>query len=203
MTRDNLSASLGNPEANYPSSTPTPTIHTPPSGESSPRPRSRNQSRKSSPFPPKVADHPSKPSWSPPLNDRKGSFGEEGFDIEDEEMAERDIRSGSHRPNDGRSNVPLLKEDEGRHSYDIPNGNSRPVFTARKSTFRSRSPDLGGSAATRKKYTYAAFFLVLSLVTFVIQTETAAYIQHELGWRKAYAMLCVHIRSLSLTNSQC
>jgi len=46
-----------------------------------------------------------------------------------------------------------------------------------------------GSSAVRKKYTYAAFFLLLSLVSFVIQTETAVYIQQELKWNKAYAML--------------
>lgn len=45
------------------------------------------------------------------------------------------------------------------------------------------------SSAVKKKYTYAAFFLLLSLVSFVIQTETAVYIQKELGWNKAYAML--------------
>ena len=45
--------------------------------------------------------------------------------------------------------------------------------------------------ANRKKYTYAAFFLFLSLVSFVVQTETAVYIQHELGWNKAYCMLYV------------
>ena len=46
-----------------------------------------------------------------------------------------------------------------------------------------------GSSALKKKYAYAAFFLVMSLITFVIQTETASYIQHELKWDKAYAML--------------
>jgi drug/metabolite transporter (DMT)-like permease len=35
----------------------------------------------------------------------------------------------------------------------------------------------------------AGIFLLLSLVSFVIQTETAVYIQHELGWKKAYSML--------------
>lgn len=43
--------------------------------------------------------------------------------------------------------------------------------------------------ATQKKYSYAAFFLALSLVSFTIQTETAVYIQHELHWDKAYCML--------------
>ena len=46
-----------------------------------------------------------------------------------------------------------------------------------------------GAGAVRKKYIYAGFFLVLSLVSFVIQTETAVYIQHELKWNKHYAML--------------
>ena len=41
----------------------------------------------------------------------------------------------------------------------------------------------------RRKYIYASFFLVLSLVSFVVQTETAVYIQHELGWNKAYCMM--------------
>lgn len=54
---------------------------------------------------------------------------------------------------------------------------------------RSRSPDTQAKLATRKKYTYAAFFLGLSLVSFVVQTETAVYIQHELEWDKAYCML--------------
>ena len=40
-----------------------------------------------------------------------------------------------------------------------------------------------------KKYSYAAFFLGLSLVSFVVQTETAGYVKRELGWDKAYCML--------------
>lgn len=100
-----------------------------------------------------------------------------------------DTRPPLHRPTDGRSGVPLLKDEQGRPSYDYPNGSARPAFGTRKSTFRSRSPDMEGSSAVRKKYTYAAFFLLLSLVSFVIQTETAVYIQHELKWNKAYAML--------------
>ncbi|KAL8823275.1 MAG: hypothetical protein Q9191_006006 [Dirinaria sp. TL-2023a] len=186
MTKDNLSPAVGNIEANYPSSTPTPTINTPPSGDSSPRSRSRPQSRKSSPFRTSSA-HSS--SHSPALNDRKISSGEEDVDLADEEMAERDLRSPLHRPTDGRSHVPLLKDEGGRQSYDGPNGSARPGTGVRRSTFQSISPDTEGSAATKKKYTIAAFFLALSLVTFVIQTETAEYIQHELGWKKAYAML--------------
>ena len=111
-----------------------------------------------------------------------------------------DTRSPLHRaPTDGKSHVPLLKDERGRISYDSPNGSARPAFaaTSRKATFRSRSPDMEGSSAVRKKYTYAAFFLLLSLVSFVIQTETAVYIQHELRWNKAYAMLWVSPCTLS------
>lgn len=113
-------------------------------------------------------------------------------------MAERDLRSPLHRPTDGRSHVPLLKDEGGRQSYDAPNGSARPGSGVRRSTFQSISPDMEGSAATKKKYTFAAFFLALSLVTFVIQTETAEYIQHELGWKKAYAMLYLTHGSWSL-----
>ncbi|KAK4104437.1 hypothetical protein N658DRAFT_418590 [Parathielavia hyrcaniae] len=41
----------------------------------------------------------------------------------------------------------------------------------------------------RRKYTYAAFFLVVSLVSFTVQTELASHIQHDLGWNKAYCMM--------------
>ena len=100
-----------------------------------------------------------------------------------------ETRPQLHRPQDERSQTPLLKEERDRSSYDGPNGSARPAFVTKRSTFRSRSPDMEDSSATRKKYTYAAFFLVLSLVSFTIQTETAVYVQHELKWNKAYAML--------------
>lgn len=90
----------------------------------------------------------------------------------------------------GHSQVPLLKDERGRpSSYDAPNGIARPEFAIRRSTFRSRSPDQKGSSATRTKYTYAAVFLVLSLISFTVQTETAVHIQRDLGWNKAYCML--------------
>ena len=96
-----------------------------------------------------------------------------------------------HRPMDGPSQTPLLKYERGRPSYDGPNGSARPAFATKRSTFQSRSPDMEDSSATKKKYIYAAFFLALSLVSFTVQTETAVYIQHELKWNKAYAMLWV------------
>ncbi|KAK3327004.1 hypothetical protein B0T19DRAFT_358058 [Cercophora scortea] len=56
---------------------------------------------------------------------------------------------------------------------------------------RSRSPTTSATRLVdaKKKYTLAAFFLCVSLVSFTVQTELAAYIQHELGWNKAYCML--------------
>lgn len=109
------------------------------------------------------------------------------FDSDLEDMGDR--RPGLHRPTDGRSHQPLLHKDD----EDVERGrgsiSERPPLFTRRSTMRSRSPDTQAKLATRKKYTYAAFFLGLSLISFVIQTETAVYIQHELGWNKAYCML--------------
>ena len=127
---------------------------------------------------------------SPPLEE--DDFSDFGSDIEDMD----DRRPALHGPKDGLSHQPLLRQDEddmerGRPSYSSPDPPSphRPTLFTRRSTMRSRSPDTQAKLATRKKYTYAAFFLGLSLVTFVIRTETAVYIQSELGWNKAYCML--------------
>lgn len=195
-------SSLGNTEDNYPSSTPTPTIVTPPSGSSSSH--SRPPSPRASPFRANLAKARASPppsrKASPPPQPRVafnapadqthvGEVAAGDSDFSDEEAAMGEIRPQLHRPSDGRSQTPLLKDERGRPSYEGPDGSARPAFATKKSTFRSRSPDMNGSSATRKKYTYAAFFLLLSLISFVIQTETAVYIQHELKWNKAYAML--------------
>ncbi|CZT01015.1 related to DUF6 domain protein [Rhynchosporium agropyri] len=112
-------------------------------------------------------------------------------DLDLEEMTDR--ISPIHLPADRRSQQPLLHKDDeerGRTGYDNPpDPPDRPALFTRQSTMRSRSPDTQAKLATRKKYTYAAFFLGVSLVSFVVQTETAVYIQHELGWNKAYCML--------------
>ncbi|KAL2357325.1 hypothetical protein BJ546DRAFT_1024540 [Cryomyces antarcticus] len=106
-----------------------------------------------------------------------------------------DLRPSLHRPTDGRSQTPLLasKGDSAR-DYESP---VRPGLTPRRSTFRERDPD-SAKSATRQKYTYAAGFLLLSLVSFTIQTETAVYIQHNLKWNKAYCMLYLTHGSWSL-----
>ncbi|KAI1003737.1 hypothetical protein K3495_g4468 [Podosphaera aphanis] len=94
---------------------------------------------------------------------------------------------------EGKSYQPLLDKDNdeerGRsRSISSVTSQTRSIFYPR-TPMRSMSPDTQAKVATRKKYTYAAFFLGLSLITFVIQTETAVYIQHELGWNKPFCML--------------
>jgi drug/metabolite transporter (DMT)-like permease len=56
-------------------------------------------------------------------------------------------------------------------------------------TFRERDPEILARQATKRRYTYAAFFLLLSLISFCVQTETAVYIQRKLNWNKPYCMM--------------
>lgn len=194
-------SSFGNIEASNSSSTPTPTIITPSSGSSSPH--SRPPSRRVSPLRANLAKTRASPPPSRKASPRAlssaafnapadqahvGEVVAADYDS-DEEAAMGEAKPQVHRPSDGRSQTPLLKDERGRPSYDRPNGSARPAFVTKRSTFSSRSPDMEDSSATRKKYTYAAFFLLLSLISFTVQTETAVYIQHELKWNKAYAML--------------
>lgn len=121
---------------------------------------------------------------------RRVSFEQDDLDSEDELGRMEDRRLPLHRPGEGRSHQPLLHNgdmERGRSSHHSSPARS-PMFT-HNSTLRSRSPGAQAKLATKKKYTYAAFFLVLSLISFVIQTETAVYIQTDLGWNKAYCML--------------
>lgn len=144
-------------------------------------PQSQSRSSTRSPFPPHNLANPD--DFDNDEDDDDDSFAD-GMD---------DRRPPLHRPTDGKSHTPLLHkdddEDRGRTGYASPEPSTRPPLFTRRSTMRSRSPDTQAKLATRKKYTYAAFFLGLSLVSFVVQTETAVYIQHELGWNKAYCML--------------
>ncbi|KAI2621300.1 hypothetical protein GGS21DRAFT_536084 [Xylaria nigripes] len=64
-----------------------------------------------------------------------------------------------------------------------------PPLFASGSTVRSRSPEAQLRSAARQKYVVASIFLVMCLVSFVVQTELGRYVQHELGWNKAYCML--------------
>jgi len=103
-------------------------------------------------------------------------------------------RPPMHRPADGRSQQPLLRDDHGGRLSPSSLGNgdaeARPMLHhTRRPTIQSRSPEHDAAQATRKKYMIAAGFLLLSLASFVVQTETAVYIQHELHWDKPYCML--------------
>lgn len=78
-----------------------------------------------------------------------------------------------------------------RHSQASGSGAGTPRHPSfsRRSTLRSRSPNTNARVAARRKYTYAAVFLILALVSFCVQAESGAYVQNELGWNKAYCML--------------
>jgi hypothetical protein len=117
------------------------------------------------------------------------------------------FRSPFHRTNDAHSQQPLLKEDgPQRESNTFAESHERFLerpHMSRRSTFRSRTPDVEDKNLTRRKYILASGFLLLSLISFVIQTETAVYIQHELHWDKPYCMLYViplPVRLLSSSN---
>ncbi|RBR19489.1 hypothetical protein FVER53590_03002 [Fusarium verticillioides] len=165
-----------------------------------------------------TADHPSDASdldtkRHDPKNTKIHSDSEW---LELDNMDPNDLRRPNyHRHGDGKSGTPLLyKEDDperGRAGYSPPSdgpkgsrGSSkddlpyhpresmgRPSLS-RRSTMRSRSPQTAAAAAedsTKKRYTYAGFFLIISLIAFCVQTELSAYIQHDLGWDKAYCMM--------------
>ncbi|KAK3640929.1 hypothetical protein LTR56_011579 [Elasticomyces elasticus] len=110
----------------------------------------------------------------------------EHWGSEDEDMPS-DLRRASLRPaHQHEAQAPLLSSDK-QTGYEHP---SSPALTHRRSSrFRERDTEIEAKAATRKRYTYAACFLAVSLVSFAVQTETAVYIQHNLGWKKAYCML--------------
>jgi hypothetical protein len=109
----------------------------------------------------------------------------------DDEMAAN--RPPFHRPSDGRLQQPLLKDDHHRRSRSsFGNGDTEGrsmLHHTRRPTVRSKIPELDAAQATRKKYMIASGFLLLSLASFVVQTETASYIQNDLGWKKPYCML--------------
>ncbi|SPN97372.1 related to DUF6 domain protein [Cephalotrichum gorgonifer] len=111
-----------------------------------------------------------------------------------------DRRPPFHHPTDSHAVAPLLQSpgdlDRGRTSRantpptrsSSTHSNRRP-FLSRRSTMRSVSPSELAREAARRKYSYAAFFFLLVLVSFAVQTELSAYIQGDLGWDKAYCML--------------
>ncbi|RMZ91673.1 hypothetical protein DV736_g1112, partial [Chaetothyriales sp. CBS 134916] len=178
-----------------------------PTGTESPihalRPQ-HDPSRQSSPSPLRIA---SLPDVKRPLSPEQQGAGRQQIRFQDEfddgsgpvdsDMAER--RKG---PRD-HANTPLLESDasdlRGRPvSYETDRA-APSSGRVHRSAFRSASPTYATPPnLTRRKYIYAAFFLLLSLISFVVQTETAVYIQHELKWDKAYCMLWLTHSSWSL-----
>ena len=160
------------------------------------------QSSSSRPYPRNSSAAQPLGSRAYPLSDKRGGGNQRGesSDSEDDDDFQdwgdddpqsadmpSDLRPPFHRPTDGRSQTPLLTTSKGENGYATGSRPGGP--TRKKSTFHERDPDEEARKATRKRYTYAAFFLVVSLISFTIQTETAVYIKKHLKWKKSYAML--------------
>ncbi|KAF4555729.1 EamA-like transporter-like protein 2 [Elsinoe fawcettii] len=141
-----------------------------------------------------------------PYTFQRGAEEEEGGNEEDDddfEAWDEEDPLAADMPSDLRpalsakkSQQPLLSNDKVHQVYDSPH---RPLNTRRStSRFHERDPEALAKSATRKRYMYAACFLVISLISFTVQTETAVYIQHNLHWNKAYSMLYLTHGSWSL-----
>ena len=130
-------------------------------------------------------------SDKPPRRSIPDEDDEDDIAMDDESRASLLKKPGDHDAGTTRYN---RSRPTSPPSYSHP---TRPPLASRRSSnFRSRSPGAGhpdteaaAKAAARRKYLYAAFFLVVCLVSFVAQTELAAYVQTHLGWNKAYCML--------------
>ncbi|KAM0719576.1 hypothetical protein Q7P37_003706 [Cladosporium fusiforme] len=149
---------------------------------------SHEGSRQASPF--EQLPHPD--NFSQERRSGKGKETAEGddsdFDIWDDDVEDARGLDDPDMPSDlrpGRSSQPLLQSDKHDDDYAERSASTN----TRHSRFRERDSEQLAKAATKKRYTYAACFLVVSLISFAVQTETAVYIQHNLGWKKAYCML--------------
>ncbi|KAI0813198.1 NADP-dependent oxidoreductase domain-containing protein [Xylaria sp. FL0064] len=125
---------------------------------------------------------------------------DDGFDSDEEYpdkmTSERNGRPSLGHPVDGHSDMPLLeKAEDGEHrrSHGASSFDALEPPRSTASTSSAAPPRRPGEATThaeaRKKYLVAALFLVVCLVSFVVQAELGRYVQHELGWNKAYCML--------------
>jgi hypothetical protein len=141
---------------------------------------SKETSRQGTPFTDAGQDHD---------RDRDGARGEDEDFSPISSTMPSDLRpSLDMMEHKGSHHQPLLSNDKSRQSYD---SESHPDYpgSRRGSRFHSGDAEEEAAKATRKRYTYAGAFLLVSLVSFAIQTETAVYIQHNLHWNKAYCML--------------
>lgn len=158
---------------------------------------SKEVSRQTTPF--AEVSHPDD-YISKELANRRGEEAEDAIDSSEfSHLNELDEEEGVDMPSDLRRSEddkahwrqPLLSNDKSRHSYDR-NVSNRPGVSSRRSSFKERDPEAHAAETTRKRYTYAAGFLVISLISFAVQTETAVYIQHTLRWNKAFCMMYVY-----------
>jgi hypothetical protein len=159
------------------------------SGRSSPVVVSGLTSRHSSPF--ADASHRSKSNGKSAFNEPESPTDSLAFDDWDEHDAgmpsdlRPELEERGHR-------APLLgkskDEDEGSDNELGDSG----LMGRSTHHFHERDPETQAKLETRKKYTYAAITLALSLVSFTVQTETAVYIQHQLKWEKPFCMLYVY-----------
>jgi drug/metabolite transporter (DMT)-like permease len=151
------------------------------------RARQLSRSRSSSPFveasqsrPPKKANGKGV-TFKEPDSPNSSDLEFDDWDEHDAAMPS-DLRPSMEPERSGRANAPLL----GRKTEDdIDEG----LLGRSTHHFHERDPETQAKYETKKKYTYAAFLLALSLVSFTVQTETAVYIQHQLKWEKPYCML--------------
>lgn len=153
---------------------------------------SKDNSRQPSPF--TDLPHPDRytATQAGDQEDGDSDFGwgeeEEGSQAWDPEMPSdmRSQRPSIHKAN-SQQHQPLLAGDK-QPEYESP---GRPGLGSRRSTrFRERDPpEVEAKNDTRKRYTLAGAFLLVSLISFAVQTETAVYIQHDLNWTKPYCML--------------
>lgn len=110
---------------------------------------------------------------------------DEDLEAGDEQDMPSDLRPSMHGRVGSHQHAPLL----GAGKQDGNEQHRSPSARTSRSRLRERDPEEMAKAATRQRYTMAAGFLLISLVSFAVQTETAVYIQHNLGWKKAYCML--------------
>lgn len=105
------------------------------------------------------------------------------------------VHSPTSRPSSKRSLPPPYYNASRPQST-----HTRRSFSAHQ-TLRSISPAAlaaKSEKSVRQKWLIAGAFLVLSLVSFVIQTELGKTVQTDLGWNKAYCMLYLTHGSWSL-----
>ncbi|KAI0390534.1 hypothetical protein F5Y17DRAFT_461654 [Xylariaceae sp. FL0594] len=108
---------------------------------------------------------------------------------EDKEGKERDRGRAPTRRLDSHSGSGSIARAVSTTSAAVP-----PPILPRRSHSHSAGmimsvPKSNPATAARKKYVLAGTFLAVCLFAFVVQTELGRYVQHELGWDKAYCML--------------